>query len=157
MEQGQRLAPGPGAQECVTWAEMVSTSKEYGSRATGGTRCSMELGKPLKSKKRAKQDRVGDGDFIYVRDAWSLRAYYATRSKGQFLIALRLYRRWRMQVDAEANGAVPAAVSRLIEGTGLHRHIVARTLRALVQAGLVIITESTRPGRAARYAIVDRA
>ena len=98
-----------------------------------------------------KQRQRLAGEFYLCPMAWADRAMLAVASKEQFIIALRLYRRWRTR-KPEENTITASNV--VLKGPGFSREVKRRTLRKLEGAGLLEVVERGR-GRAPRIRMID--
>ena len=104
---------------------------------------------PASKPKAGKPKRMG-GDFYLCSTAWGDKA---AEVAGQYLIlALRLYRRWRMRKPGTDTIAVTA---RTLAGSRNSRYARLCIVDRLAEAGLIKIVEESRHGRAPRVRIID--
>jgi hypothetical protein len=101
-----------------------------------------------KPAKLARQKHVA-GDFYLVPTEWADRAAATLSTSAQLLLALRLYRRWRMRRRDETT----VAASNAVLGGPMTRWTKYRMLRRLQTAGLLKVVETSR-GRAPHVEIV---
>jgi hypothetical protein len=97
---------------------------------------------------KVKERRVR-GDFYMCPKAW---ADQASEVSGLYLIlALRLYRRWRMR---EPGADVITATAKGMAGPGYSRTGRRRLITRLEEAGLIEVV-ARAPGRAVRVRVID--
>jgi hypothetical protein len=75
----------------------------------------------------------------------------AVRGKGQLIIALRIYRRWRLR-KPEQDAIVASNVA--LAGPGFAREHKRRAIQGLQAAGLIEVVDR-RGGRAPRIRVVE--
>jgi hypothetical protein len=91
--------------------------------------------KPEDNKAARRRKRLV-GDFYMVPRMWLDEAYKAVDSKGQFMVALRLYRLWRTR-KPDTDHVVASNVN-----LGVSRDVKRRALIALGRAGLIELKAS---------------
>jgi hypothetical protein len=99
---------------------------------------------------RSRSVRVA-GEFYLCPIAWADKAMAAVASKKQLILALRLYRCWKLRGPKESIVVSHVALA----GPGFLREIKRRTIKNLQAAGLLEIVEQGRRGRSPRVRIID--
>jgi hypothetical protein len=99
---------------------------------------------------RPKRPRIAE-DFYLCPVSWADRAVDAVRGKGQLIIALRIYRRWRLR-KPEQDTIVASNVA--LAGPGFAREHKRRAIQGLQAAGLIEVVDH-RGGRAPRIRVVE--
>jgi len=96
-------------------------------------------GDPLMDAPITKRQARGviKGEFYLCPESWAHRAYDAVSSKGQFFLALRVFRLWMMR--RKADSIVLSNIS--LKGPGFSRVNKSRMLQRLARAGLLEIVE----------------
>jgi hypothetical protein len=102
----------------------------------------------IATAKPARRKHIA-GDFYMAPAEWTERAAATLTTSAQMLVALRLYRRWRMRRGSEA----VIAASNAVLGGRMSRWTKYRTLRRLETAGLLKVVKADR-GRAPRVEIM---
>jgi hypothetical protein len=121
----------------------------------GGLRVTSELMAKYPPKQEAKPARRRGlrtgGKFYHVPETWFDRAVVAVGSKDQLVIAVRLFRHWRLRKSGE-DTVVASNVA--LKGWGFSRNKKQRAIHSLELAGLLKVVEQ-RSGRAPRVTITE--
>jgi hypothetical protein len=91
------------------------------------------------------------GNFYLCPIEWAHRALTAVGSKEQLIIALRLYRCWRLQTPGQT---AMVASNAALRGPGFSREKKRRAIQRLEAAGLVEVLEH-HAGRSPRIRIIE--
>ena len=102
----------------------------------------------IAAAKPARRKHIAD-DFYLVPAEWAERAAAALSTSAQLLMALRLYRRWRMR----RRGETTVSASNAVLGGQRSRRTKYRVLHRLQAAALLKVTRATR-GHAPHVEIV---
>jgi hypothetical protein len=87
--------------------------------------------------RRARATRTA-GAFYHLPEAWFDRAYMATTSREQLIIAVRLFRHWRLRAPGK-DTIIASNIA--LKGPGFSRQAKGRALQNLRAAGLLEIVE----------------
>jgi hypothetical protein len=105
--------------------------------------------KPKPSTRRSRR-RVA-GEFYLCPVGWADRAAAVVTSKEQFVLALRLYRRW---LTRRPEASTITASNTALAGVGFSRNTKRRMQQNLQRAGLIEIVEQ-HPGRAPCLRVIE--
>jgi hypothetical protein len=104
---------------------------------------------PAKSVKSRKQRERIHSEFYQVSLAWADRA--AEVGSSYLILALRIYRAWRLRREGTSTIAITA---RVLAGPGHSRRGRLEVVHRLEAAGLIEVVE-WKPGCAARVRVID--
>jgi len=112
----------------------------------------VKLGKPEVATSSKLRVRRNTESFYYCPTEWADRAAVELRSSGQLIIALRIFRRWRLRKPGD-DWIVASNVA--LDGPGFHREKKRLVISRLRSAGLINVVHSG-PGRAVRLRVIEQ-
>jgi hypothetical protein len=91
-------------------------------------------------------------EFYLCPVTWADRAMSSVSSKEQLILALRLYRCWKLR---EPGGSIIVASNAVLAGPGFRRETKRRTIEKLQAAGLLEVVQRGRRGRSPRVRVIE--